>query len=111
VNLLLNAVEAMGSRGTLTIRSSLQPNGAAIENGPSGPQLCLTIQDTGIGIPEEILPRLFEPFVTSKPTGTGLGLAITRRIIHQHQGTIAVRSLAGQGTIFTLSLPALQAAP
>ena len=109
VNLLLNAVEAMGPKGTLTVTTRLHPaNGAAhnAEVEPEPVQLHVTIQDTGPGIPPEVMARLFEPFVTNKPNGTGLGLAITRRIIHQHRGSVSARSLAGQGTVFTVALPA-----
>ncbi|MGH7973222.1 MAG: two-component system sensor histidine kinase NtrB, partial [Limisphaerales bacterium] len=104
VNLLLNALEAMALKGTLTVTS-------AVTSSALGPgHLTIAIQDTGIGIPPEVLSRLFEPFVTTKPSGTGLGLAITKQIVHHHRGTITARSHPGQGTTFTIVLPMLPAA-
>jgi len=68
----------------------------------------VTIADTGIGIPAEQLPRIFDPFFSTKGVGkgTGLGLAITRRILEDHRGTIGVSSEIGRGTTFTIWLPA-----
>jgi signal transduction histidine kinase len=65
------------------------------------------IVDTGIGIPAEHLPRIFDPFFSTKGVGrgTGLGLAITRRIVEDHHGTIEVASEVGRGTTFTIRLP------
>jgi signal transduction histidine kinase len=60
-----------------------------------------------MGIPSENLTRLYEPFFTTKPEGTGLGLPITRRIIHEHKGSISVHSEPGEGTAFTIILPLL----
>lgn len=106
VNLLLNAVEAMSPKGTLTVTTRLHPtNGEAHQAEAEPVQLHVIIQDTGPGIPPEVMARLFEPFVTNKPNGTGLGLAITQRIIHQHRGTVSARSAAGHGTVFTVALP------
>jgi signal transduction histidine kinase len=66
------------------------------------------IADTGIGIPAEHLPRIFDPFFSTKGVGkgTGLGLAITRRIVEDHHGIIEVASEVGRGTTFTIHLPA-----
>jgi signal transduction histidine kinase len=65
------------------------------------------VADTGVGIPPELLPRVTEPFFTTKPEGkgTGLGLAICRRIVRQHQGTIDVESRPGEGTTVRVTLP------
>jgi len=101
VNLLLNALEAMPLRGTLTATS------AAAAPAPGSRHLMIAIHDTGAGIPPEVLSRLFEPFVTTKPNGTGLGLAITKQIVHHHRGTITARSHPGHGTTFTIVLPML----
>ena len=65
----------------------------------------LTISDTGQGIPKEILPRIFDPFVTTKPNGNGLGLAVVYSILQSHRGTIHASSTPGLGTTFTIRLP------
>ena len=99
LNVLLNALEAMGTNGVLTVSTEIAPDehGARIFK--------IQIQDTGVGIPPENLKRLFEPFFTTKKHGTGLGLAISKRIAHEHQGTIEVVSASGQGSTFTILLP------
>ena len=100
MNLLLNALEAMGANGELTISTEMTDG----ENG--GRALKLQILDTGVGIAPENLARLFEPFFTTKKNGTGLGLAISQRIILEHRGSIRAQSENGKGSVFTLSLPA-----
>jgi signal transduction histidine kinase len=100
MNLLLNAVEAMGTNGTLTVGTEITGN----ENGERSLQI--KIQDTGRGIAPENLARLFEPFFTTKKNGTGLGLAISHRIVREHQGSIRAHSEAGNSTIFSILLPA-----
>jgi signal transduction histidine kinase len=99
MNLLLNAMESMGSGGQLTVSTEAPGLSGAASHA------CLAIQDTGPGIPAENVARLFEPFFTTKSQGTGLGLAITRRIIHEHNGTISVQTEPGQGTTFKILLP------
>jgi two-component system NtrC family sensor kinase len=97
INLLNNAAEAMSQRGTITIHTRLAtPHTVEI-----------AISDTGCGIPEENLKKLFTPFFTTKPAGkgTGLGLSIVYGIIKMHRGQIAVTSEVGRGTTFTISLP------
>ena len=110
VNLLLNALEAMGPNGTLSVATDFLP-ASTVPDGPpeaaTGTQLRLTIQDNGSGIPPEHMARLFEPFFTTKPNGTGLGLLITRRIIQEHRGTITVESQPDKGTSFQITLPVL----
>jgi two-component system NtrC family sensor kinase len=68
----------------------------------------VTVEDNGVGIPPALLPRLFDPFVTTKEEGkgVGLGLAISRGIVERHHGAIEVKSEVGRGTVFTISLPA-----
>ena len=73
--------------------------------------LKLTLKDSGCGIPADQLSRVFIPFYTTKQKGTGLGLAISHRIINQHGGTIEVRSTIGQGSTFSVFLPAAEPVP
>lgn len=94
MNLLLNAIEALGTNGTLTVSTKLD-----------GKNLLIEVQDNGVGVVPENLERIFEPFFTTKKSGTGLGLAISRRIVLEHQGTIEARSQIGQGSTFSLTLP------
>jgi len=102
VNLLLNALDAMGPNGSLSVATELVPP----EGADGRAQVQVAIKDNGPGIPPEQVGRLFEPFFTTKPNGTGLGLSITRRIILDHQGDIRVESQPGQGTAFNILLPA-----
>jgi len=110
VNLFLNALEAMGPDGTLSVTTEIIAPGTALAGAdgaaPAPAQLRLTIKDDGAGIPPEHMGRLFEPFFTTKASGTGLGLPITRRIIEEHRGTITVQSQPDHGTAFQILLPA-----
>ncbi len=96
INLILNAIQAMPQGGRLTLRTYLQDV-----------QVILEVQDTGIGIPPENISKLFTPFFSTKPEvkGVGLGLPVAYGIIQQHKGKIEVRSKAGEGTTFTVTLP------
>lgn len=95
-NLVKNASEAMTGGGILTITTDLVQN-----------QVVIRLSDTGKGIPPEILPRLFEPFVThGKSHGTGLGMAIAKSVIDAHGGRISVASIEGSGTTVDIRLPA-----
>jgi two-component system NtrC family sensor kinase len=96
INLVTNAVQAMPDGGTLTANLSTHEGQAEID-----------IQDTGIGIPPENLPRIFDPFFTTKPEGegTGLGLSVSYGIISEHGGKIEVESEPGVATTFRISLP------
>jgi signal transduction histidine kinase len=65
----------------------------------------LVVSDTGPGILPDVLPRIFDPFYTTKPEGTGLGLSISYGIVHDHKGTIEIDSSPGRGAVFTLTFP------
>lgn len=94
-NLINNAVDAMPDGGTIRIRFAVENSGVTTE-----------IEDSGTGIPPEIMPRLFQAFATfGKSNGTGLGLSICKRIIEDHGGTIDARNREGGGAIFRFHLP------
>ncbi len=95
LNLFLNALQAMKGGGKLTIFTSTDGKG----------NITIDIKDSGSGISEENLSKIFDPYFTTKPKGTGLGLAIVHKIIEAHQGQIKVRSIIGQGTVFSIVLP------
>src|SRR6266566_3696248 len=97
--LMLNAMDAMDSRGTLTVRSGINPE--------RRDEVLLEFVDTGVGIKQEDLPKIFEPFFTTKPQGrgTGLGLSICYGIIAEHRGRIEVESQVGVGSNFKVYLP------
>src|SRR5204863_327562 len=92
-NLLRNAAEAMGGRGPIDV-----------EVARDGQGLVVTIADHGPGIPEELRPRVFEPYFTTKQDGTGLGLALVRQTIESHNGTIRVSETTGGGATFAIVL-------
>jgi PAS domain S-box-containing protein len=115
VNLCLNAKDAMGDQGTLTLTERIVDAKELREKhqtAPAGKYVSVSISDTGAGIEPGLRGRIFEPFFTTKETGkgTGLGLSIVDGIIRSHDGFIDVQSEPGQGTTFTLYLPA-SAAP
>jgi signal transduction histidine kinase len=95
MNLFLNAIEAMGQGGELTVATA-----------NSGGQLQISIRDTGAGIPAGDFAHIFETFFTTKRNGTGLGLAIVRHVVDQHHGLIDVQSEVGRGSTFSITLPA-----
>jgi signal transduction histidine kinase len=97
-NLIDNAVQAMGSEGTLTVRIR-----AASEGGTDG--LAVDIIDTGEGMDTQVRSRALDPFFTTRPSGTGLGLAIVDRIVDAHGGRLGIESRAGEGTTVTVFLP------
>jgi two-component system NtrC family sensor kinase len=95
LNLVLNAMEAMPDGGDLVIELYPERGGVVIR-----------LQDTGVGMDEETVAQIFDPFYSTKREGTGLGLAVTYGIIEGHGGTIQVDSQPMQGTTFTIWLPA-----
>jgi len=98
VALFMNAIDAMPRGGNLWVRTSVTKDGQG---------LVIEVRDDGSGISPEILPQLFEPFMTTKETGkgVGLGLAVSKSIVERHRGQIEVRSELGKGTMFTVTLP------
>jgi two-component system, NtrC family, sensor kinase len=96
--LIMNAIDAMPRGGNLWLRASLPP---------SASELSIEVRDDGSGIAPDILPRIFEPFLTTKEAGkgVGLGLAVSRSIIERHRGRIEAFSEPGKGTTFIVSLP------
>lgn len=96
LNLLVNAAQSMEQQGTITVTTWSEPG-----------QVCVSVADTGKGMPQEVQERIFEPFFTTKPAGkgTGLGLSISADIVRKHQGEISVKSEPGAGTTFIVRLP------
>jgi signal transduction histidine kinase len=95
LNIASNALDAMDAGGTFLVRS----------RGRNG-HVEIDLADTGRGIPEELQPRIYEPFFThGKPRGIGLGMSITRKIVEEHGGRIRLESEVGRGTTFTVCLP------
>jgi signal transduction histidine kinase len=103
LNLLINSMQAMPDGGTIRISA-----GAVRQQERC--YIDLTVQDEGSGIPEDLMPRLFDPYFTTRPGGTGLGLAIAEKIVTDHGGSIVAASALGAGTRMTVRLPAAGAA-
>jgi len=94
LNIITNAIQSMPDGGTLRISTAQK-----------GHHIVVRIDDTGPGIPGDVMSKLFVPFFTTRKAGSGLGLAVTRRIVENHGGDIEVTSEVGQGTTFEVSLP------
>ena len=108
MNMLVNAQHAIEEKGSITIRSRRVPEARSPEPGAkSVPMVELAIIDTGCGIPEKNLKRIFDPFFTSKEVGkgTGLGLSVSHCIVRAHGGAIEVESTVGEGSTFRIYLP------
>lgn len=114
INLAVNARDAMENGGDLTIRTfafeNAKPRSCVTDEMPPGQWVALAVEDTGTGIPREIITRILEPFFTTKEVGqgTGLGLATVYGIVRQTGGYLDIESTVGTGTIFTIYLPRAQ---
>ncbi|MDR2150178.1 MAG: PAS domain-containing protein [Spirochaetaceae bacterium] len=97
LNLIKNAIAAMPQGGLLTITTQMHDT-----------EVILTVSDTGIGIPEENMAKIFEPYFTTKTTGSGIGLTLVYKIIREHNGEIMVKSQLGEGSSFIITLPVPQ---
>lgn len=109
MNLALNAKDAMPEGGRLMLKTSLVDLPVGHPSGlKSGSYVCMSVEDTGTGIPEEVRDRIFEPFFTTKKpgSGTGLGLSMVYGIMANHQGAVVCRSQAGRGSRFDCFFPA-----
>mgnify|MGYP000347912116 FL=1 len=100
INFFMNAMEAIQGQGTISVRSFKDSDKKGI---------VVEIEDSGMGIPQEHMEKIFEPFFSTKPKGTGLGLAVNYGIIQKHGGQIQVTSQPGRGTTMTIRLPCEQA--
>jgi len=98
LNVIFNAIQAMPGGGELRVATS-----DCSSEGAEGVEI--TVEDTGSGIPEEDMEKIFQPFFTTKENGTGIGLAISHGIVQKHQGRISVESAVGKGTTFRIFLP------
>lgn len=107
MNLVQNAMQAMESGGRLTVSTGLRATPIRSDPGEPASFVELRITDTGPGIAQKAMGKLFIPFFTTKDRGTGLGLAICQRIVQTAGGAIEVRTLGGEGTTFTVLLPAV----
>lgn len=95
INLFVNAIQAMGDKGNLILRTSIT----------KANKIKIQIEDNGVGIKNENLNNVFEPFFTTRSDGTGLGLAVVRAVVHSHNGEISIESAIPKGTIFNIELP------
>lgn len=96
LNILINAVQALDSKPIKRVAVSVKKTVDSV---------VITIEDTGSGIDEKLIKKIFEPFLTTKSKGTGLGLAVVHSILNAHKATVDVKSTKGEGTTFTISFP------
>jgi len=111
-NLLINARQAMPDGGRIKVRAenvTVEPG--SVTGLAPGRYVRISVTDRGSGIPEEIMPRIFDPYFTTRPQGSGLGLATSHSIVKRHGGHIAVESMKGQGTTFHVYLAAAASEP
>jgi len=107
-NIIVNAKQAIGEEGKIIVRLKDLFNDGKISGLPKGKFVFISISDTGSGIPEEYIDKIFDPFFTMKKEGKGLGLSIVKNIIEKMGGKIEVESKIGIGTTFKIYLPALE---
>ena len=114
VNLMLNAIQAINENGTITVGTTNCHYRFAVDgkSQKSTTRNCIRLQitDTGKGIPQENLQKIFDPFFTSKSEGTGMGLSVAHGIISEHHGVVEVESISGKGTTFYLYIPVIDEA-
>jgi signal transduction histidine kinase len=94
LNLIKNAIEAMPDGGELRLKTRRE-----------GDCVQIVVSDTGVGIPEEIQGKIFEPYYTTRNTGSGLGLTVVYKVVREHGGDLHMDSKPGRGTTFTISIP------
>jgi signal transduction histidine kinase len=101
-NLLINAYDAMGGVGTITVSASV----VRLDYGGDGRDAVrVEVSDTGPGMPQDVADRVFEPFFTTKPKGSGLGLAIVKKIVDAHDGALDLKTGLGEGTSIRITIP------
>ncbi len=105
LNIILNAQKAMPKGGTFTVSTLAFPQRK--DDGKEAREVQIIFEDTGLGIPPENLPKIFNPFFSTRPDGTGLGLSITKNIVEQNGGKIEVKSQVNVGTRFIITLLAI----
>jgi signal transduction histidine kinase len=105
LNIILNAQKAMPRGGTFTVSTVALPQRK--DDGKEVHEVQIIFEDTGVGLPGENLPKIFNPFFSTRSDGTGLGLAIAKNIVEQHGGKIEVESQVNVGTKFIITLPAI----
>ncbi len=110
-NLVINAVQAMPDGGIITVKAKnviLKPGKLSLRPGK---YVQIQVKDQGCGIPKNLLSSIFDPYFTTKAEGNGLGLAVVHSIVKKHEGHIGVKSRPGEGTLFTIHLPATEKEP
>ncbi len=113
LNLFMNAIDAMPNGGKLIVKMyrrqvPITEQSILDQSQPQMEYVVVEVTDTGVGIPERLLPKIFNPFFTTKKEGVGLGLSICSRLIEENRGKIDVVSQVGKGTTFILALPTVQ---
>jgi PAS domain S-box-containing protein len=103
INLISNSIDAIEGNGKIILKTFLEESAEFKEKF-----VCISVEDNGVGIPEEDLDKIFNPFFTKKPNGTGLGMAITQKLLYKYNGTIIVSSKPRQGTKIIIKFPFVQ---